>query len=68
MVDRILKTIDSLQDKVRDLEAVAGPLLKADEEDWDRLEAHLATDMSGQGRFWQAVLREVRQAMMSIKP
>ena len=49
------------------LEAIINPLRRADKKDWDRLETHLAKDMSGYGQFWQAVLREVQQAMASIK-
>ena len=54
-------------DELGDLYAVVDPLRNADKKDWDHLEAHLAKDMGGHGRFWQAVLREVRQAMATIK-
>ena len=58
---------DEMIDKLAALEEIVTPLLRADKKDWDRLEAHLAKDMSGHGQFWQAVLREVRQALASIK-
>ena len=54
-------------DKLAALEAVMEPLLRADKKDWERLEAHLAKDMGGHGRFWQEVLREVREALAAIK-
>ena len=63
----IIEEFADAENRIRDLEAVAKPLRNADKKDWDHLESHLAKDMGGHGRFWQEVLREVRQAMTSIK-
>jgi len=45
------------------LDALLTPLSFADAKDWDRLEAHLATDNSGHGRIWQQAIRELRAAV-----
>ena len=34
-----------------------------DAKDWDRLLEHLAKDNSGHGRWWQEVIKEVRDAV-----
>lgn len=52
-------------DELGDLYAVVEPLQRADKKDWDRLEAYLAKDGSGYGHFWQALMKEVRQALES---